>query len=203
LLFYDPPTEGGYGSRGGRGGRSRGGYHSREYEGGYGNEAMPEIPHFTRSTAKKEEVKVKTDINPVAAVTKDNPFGGLKPRDESEYEKHKAVRAPTQEEEPKPLPPAQAPIQAPAPQPEKRYVEYQESYKQESYAEVEEAEPEEGYQGGYRGRYPGPRRSSRFGRRGGRYGSRRPYYERGYYGGGYAPYHDVPAECSKFIAAKP
>ena len=190
MLFYDPPTEGGYGSRGGRGGRSRGGYHSRGYEGGYGNEAMPELPHFTHSAPKKEEVKVET--KPAAKeATKDDPFGGLKPRDETEYEKkHKGVRAPTQEEESKPLPPAQAPVQvqeAPAPQPEKQHVEYQ-----EGYAEGEEAE--EGYQGGYRGRYSGSPRRNRYGRRGGRYPSRRPYYGRGYYGGGYAPYQDPEGE---------
>jgi len=206
-LYYDAPDEeyhgrgrgtrreGGRGSFRGRGRpRGRGGYGGYDNDPSFPGQPAAEVPHFFRSSVKKDEAEEKKDVKPVP---KEDPFGGLKPRDETKF-LHKETPEPTV-----PVVPA-APIDmskqimrreesAPVPsQPEPQLVPQSEElvksasegveYGGEGYQSYQGGyEGYEGYEGGeeeyHRGRYASPRRG-RFRRAARRF---RPYRARDYY----------------------
>jgi hypothetical protein len=152
-----------------------------------------ELPHFFHSASKKEEVKepVREPVKILRPpAPKEDPFGGLKPRDETEYEKkHKGSGEVASEplriekRQPEELK-ATVPPEKPKEEPAAAAVQYKEEpaehVEQDPYVEGEEEESYEDYP---RGRYRGRGRR----RRPGRYF--RPYRGvggRGYYSrGGY------------------
>ncbi|MDR3719282.1 MAG: hypothetical protein P4K98_10795 [Bryobacteraceae bacterium] len=191
LVFYDPPDEehSYHESRGGRGGRGRGrgGYRGRDE----GFEVpVAEMPHFFRSQVKKEGGTI-VHLSPVIDVPaggkeekpkpKEDPFGGLKPRDETKYQKHP-------EEAPKPEPkPTEERVPAPVakepalPATKNEGLEFSHEAHEAPAAVQEHSwrdEPEEGRGGRYGGRRGGFRRGrGRPTYRGGRGRTRGGYYQ--------------------------
>ena len=120
-------------------------------------------------------------------VVKDDPFGGIKPRDEIAFEKLKAVHEPDK---------APEPVQYQKSY-EKKDVEYQKpAYKASMYQQEKYPEEKQEVEGGYQESYRGGRYGYEYGqqRRGGRGRTYRPYsgyrgrsyYQpRGGYQGGY------------------
>lgn len=191
LLFYDPPEEEEYGSRGGRGGR--GGYRGR----------VTEPPHFFRSVPKKDgtilagyyfpsidtldlmklpatqktdkdKEKEKEQEKEVKPLPKEDPFGGLKPREATKYEQHKPE---SEAKEVVAAPPREEAV------PSERFVMRQPQYPKAT-TETYQARNVEEEQEGYPRRAMGP--AARYGRRTGAM-EYRPRENSGYpYGSGRA-----------------
>lgn len=181
MLFYDPPGEHeGY----------RRNYQHRGNRRGYDRRAEETVPHFFNSAAEKTtgEDKSQEELK-MAKAAKEDPFGGIKPRDENEYEKHKLQRKSGEEQQNK-VPKAEEPEHNSAEDEVKDNIEETNEETKDKVNHEESVDKSEYSKGGYYQKryenydyYPEQRygRRGRGRRRGRNTNQYHDYYDRGTY----------------------